>query len=494
MEAPKPPLTTESRLMVLMFTDLVGSTALKEKVGARAYGDMFRRHDELLAQALASARGEILQDNGDGYFIVFESPRRAVRAALLFQWLMKNEPWKELFATRVGLHLGEVDQSVSQAHNQPKFFGSAIDVASRVMSLATGGQILMTRMVYESARIDLREHPPLPNGAPAPALKWASHGAYLLKGAADPVEVYEVGAEGMAPLAPPPDSEKAKRTAVPLTPPSKSPSRRGLLIGAAAVLGAGGLGVGLWALLRNTDPLVDMRRREIEREVAAALAEQPLLIKDHVVQATTVDTITSSSNDGFQIITDHRTVDMRAWKEVPSDKMADFYSAVSTIRRVRLKKLAEKRFEMDSRTSGLDVFPRGLDAYPYDVQVLRSEQYVGNERMKVRKISVDVGNVPIGAEVLIRTASTAWNSCQTEQEQWFGLIGYKESFNVSMLVLFPPNKPFKSYSFSIAPTSKAPPKDYDGAKTAIAGPAKDWIWWEIPSPLADHVYRLHWKW
>ena len=46
-----------SRLMVLMFTDLVGSTALKEKVGARAYGDMFRRHDELLAQAHAQDKG-----------------------------------------------------------------------------------------------------------------------------------------------------------------------------------------------------------------------------------------------------------------------------------------------------------------------------------------------------------------------------------------------------------------------------------------------------
>src|SRR5436189_217054 len=82
-----------------------------------------------------------------------ETPRRAVRSALLFQWLMRNEPWSELFTTRVGLHLGEVDQGVSQAHKQPKFIGSAIDVASRVMSLASGGQILMTRMVYEAARI-----------------------------------------------------------------------------------------------------------------------------------------------------------------------------------------------------------------------------------------------------------------------------------------------------------------------------------------------------
>ncbi|MDB5321929.1 MAG: hypothetical protein JWN40_3560 [Phycisphaerales bacterium] len=206
------PQVASQRLLVLMFTDLVNSTAIKEQLGSQAYAQLLNRHDAFIRQALEVARGgRVLQDTGDGYFLSFDSVAQAVGAALVFQWLMAGEAWPVPFATRVGLHLGEVDQHTNAINEQEKFVGSAIDLASRVMSLARGGQILLTRAVFDAARQIVREHPVPAPMTPAPPLQWMAHGPYMFKGATEPMDVFEVGAEGSAPLAPPPDTEKAKR-------------------------------------------------------------------------------------------------------------------------------------------------------------------------------------------------------------------------------------------------------------------------------------------
>jgi class 3 adenylate cyclase/serine/threonine protein kinase len=200
------------RLAVVMFTDLVNSSDLKRRLGPEAYGKLMERHDALIRRAMAAApTGRVLQDTGDGYLISFDSIGHAVSAALIFQWLMAHERWEHPFASRVGLHLGEVNQAKSQATGQAKFISSAIDVASRTMSLACGGQILLTRAVFDAARQVVREHPEPSPGCATPSLRWVAHGPYLFKGAREPVEVFEVGAEGTAPLSVPPDSDKARR-------------------------------------------------------------------------------------------------------------------------------------------------------------------------------------------------------------------------------------------------------------------------------------------
>ena len=204
--------SSSSRLLVLMFTDLVDSTALKARIGIEDYQPLKARHDQFIRQALSAApTGKVLQDTGDGYFISFDSIGHAIGAALVFQWLMAQEAWPHPFQTRVGLHLGEVEQRHNEVTGQPGFVASAIDLASRTMSLARGGQILLTRSVFDAARQVVRHHPSPGPDAPLPTLKWMAHGPYLFKGSTEPIEVFEVGAESVAPLVPPPDSEKAKR-------------------------------------------------------------------------------------------------------------------------------------------------------------------------------------------------------------------------------------------------------------------------------------------
>ena len=119
-----------------------------------------------------------------------------------------NEAEGTAILDRVGIHVGEVYAANAKVAGKTfDFNGIQVDTAARIMSLAQGRQILMSRFVYDNAYQML-------NGYEIDGIQdieWRNHGLYAVKGVEDPVEICEVGEAGFAPLKPPPDSEKAKR-------------------------------------------------------------------------------------------------------------------------------------------------------------------------------------------------------------------------------------------------------------------------------------------
>lgn len=200
---------------VILFTDIVGSVGLKNKFGTESYSRLLVRQRELFQDSLRVATGcSIMQHTGDGFLAEFQTSSQAVNAALAFQYLLSVEPWgAQPLRVRVGIHQGEVMSEESHDPGRPQLVGLAVDLAARVMGLALGGQILLTRSVFDDARQFVRRHPEAAAGASDRPIRWVAHGRYLFKGMAqdESVEVCEVGAEGIAPLVTPPDGEKAKR-------------------------------------------------------------------------------------------------------------------------------------------------------------------------------------------------------------------------------------------------------------------------------------------
>ena len=183
---------------------------LKRKHGTSLYREALSRHDELFARIVREA-SVVLKDTGDGFMARFGAVSDAVNAALRFQCALAKEPAGVCrLRVRAGIHVGEIEEAGQESSGEMKIVGMAADMAARLMGLAQGGQILLTRSVFNNAREFVRQHPD-PGDAPAPALRWVAHGRYLLKGLDEPVEVFEVGGEGIAPLTRPPDSEKACR-------------------------------------------------------------------------------------------------------------------------------------------------------------------------------------------------------------------------------------------------------------------------------------------
>ncbi|HUG75729.1 MAG TPA: adenylate/guanylate cyclase domain-containing protein, partial [Acidimicrobiia bacterium] len=211
---PQPSTGSGKALAALMFTDIVGSVDLQQRLGTEAYLRFVARHDEILTQCLAQAPdARILNETGDGFLVRFGDPSEAVMTALRLQSCLHDERVEgERISVRIGLHLGGVTEMEEKLRGEKRVVGMPVNLAARVMDLAEGGQILMTRAVYEDARQFVREHPPVGDAAHPAELRWMSHGLYSFKGNAEPLEIFEVGAADVAPMKAPEDGSKAKRT------------------------------------------------------------------------------------------------------------------------------------------------------------------------------------------------------------------------------------------------------------------------------------------
>jgi serine/threonine protein kinase/class 3 adenylate cyclase len=197
-------------LLTLFFSDMVGSTQLKQRFGDIQAVTLIQRHHSLVRQLLLRFKdAEEISTAGDSFFLVFAKPSDAVQFALHLQKSLAELSFStgNAIRDRLGIHLGEVFVSESLDHQRKDLYGMQIDLCARVMSLAEGNQILLTRPVFDSARQVLRGHD-LPGLGD---LSWLNHGPYKLQGIEDPVEICEVGEITRAIGRPPPDSTKVKR-------------------------------------------------------------------------------------------------------------------------------------------------------------------------------------------------------------------------------------------------------------------------------------------
>src|SRR5204863_3795400 len=125
---------------------------------------------------------------GDGFLGSFCSVSDAINAALRFQYELKRKGDRQCqLRTRVGIHLGQITEVEEAPGTQPKLVGLAADIASRVMSLATGSQILLTRAAFDDGRQFVRQHPTVSEDNAKPPIKWVAHGQYLFDGIEEPL-------------------------------------------------------------------------------------------------------------------------------------------------------------------------------------------------------------------------------------------------------------------------------------------------------------------
>ena len=183
----------------LLFTDVVDSTKLLEQLGDAAMAALWSAHDRVARKLLVSHRGREI-DKSDGFLLLFDTVDDGVAYALAYHRALAS--LQPPIATRVGLHVGEViltenaPDVVARGAKPLEVEGLAKAITARVMSVAIGGQTLLT----DSACRALGQT----------SLRLESHGHWRMKGIADPIELFEVGGAD-APFTPPPDSAKVYR-------------------------------------------------------------------------------------------------------------------------------------------------------------------------------------------------------------------------------------------------------------------------------------------
>ena len=162
--------------VTMMFSDIVESTALYEKLGDLRGSELIRTHNEIFRREVAAHRGHEVQTFGDSFMIAFSSVRRAVLCAIALQraFAAYSASHPDLpIRVRIGLHVGEA------VRESTDFFGKAVILAARISALAQGGQILVSSTLHDVA-------------ASAGDLRFAPAGERPLKGLAGTHRLYEL--------------------------------------------------------------------------------------------------------------------------------------------------------------------------------------------------------------------------------------------------------------------------------------------------------------
>ncbi len=125
----------------VLFTDIVDSTRLATELGDRRWKELLDRHDRVAQGLVARFGGRLVKQTGDGPLAVFETPGEGIRCAEA----LRAELASDEIALRAGLHAGEVDLRGRDVG------GIGVHIASRVMSTAAPGEILVSRTVRDLA-------------------------------------------------------------------------------------------------------------------------------------------------------------------------------------------------------------------------------------------------------------------------------------------------------------------------------------------------------
>ncbi len=163
---------------IVLFTDLVGSTELRSRLGERAAEELRRKHDRLLGEAVEANSGRVVKGLGDGIMATFTSASDGVCAAVAIQRTIDrfNRAGKSpcLLAVRVGLSAGDVRFDEGDVH------GVAVIEAARLCDHAEGGVILAADVVrvlaaseeHRYVSVGPLELKGLPNHVPAVRCEW----------------------------------------------------------------------------------------------------------------------------------------------------------------------------------------------------------------------------------------------------------------------------------------------------------------------------------
>jgi class 3 adenylate cyclase len=165
---------------IVLFTDVVGSTELRSRLGEAAAEDLRRRHDTLVTEAVRAGGGTVVKNLGDGIMATFGGAADAVAAAVAIQQAIERHDRAGATAMelRIGISAGDV------VFDEGDCFGTPVIEAARLCAAASGRQILASEIIRWMAHADDQTFSPV--------------GDLQLKGLARPLPTVEVNWEPAA--------------------------------------------------------------------------------------------------------------------------------------------------------------------------------------------------------------------------------------------------------------------------------------------------------
>jgi class 3 adenylate cyclase/tetratricopeptide (TPR) repeat protein len=196
VEAPEAPVTrpadaegAERRQLTVMFCDLVGSTALSQRLDPEELRLLMQAYRKVCGEAVTRYQGYVAQYLGDGLMVYFGWPtaheddaERSVRSALEIVQAVKGVRAQPPLAVRIGVATGTVvvgEDSRADNAEAKLALGETPNLAARLQGLAGSNEIVIA---------------PATRRLVGAAFELSDLGAHALKGIAQPVHAWRVHA------------------------------------------------------------------------------------------------------------------------------------------------------------------------------------------------------------------------------------------------------------------------------------------------------------
>ena len=147
LEHPPGEVFVDAAFRTIMFTDIVESTSLTQRLGDAAAMAMVRAHDEIVRGSLERHRGSEVKHTGDGVMATFPSVVSAIEGAVEIQRRIADV--KGTGSTPVRVRIGMAAGEPVTERND--LFGATVQLAARLCSRADPGGILVAGTVHDLA-------------------------------------------------------------------------------------------------------------------------------------------------------------------------------------------------------------------------------------------------------------------------------------------------------------------------------------------------------
>jgi TolB-like protein/class 3 adenylate cyclase len=168
-------MSSSRQLAAIMFTDIVGYTALMGRDEEKAF-ELLDKNRRIQKPIIEQYNGRWIKELGDGVMASFNTVSDAVNAAIKIQEACNAA---KDFQLRIGIHLGEV------VFENDDVFGDGVNIASRIQSLAPPGGIWISEAVHQ-------------NVANKNNIETVFIKTETLKNVKDPVPIFQIKAKGVA--------------------------------------------------------------------------------------------------------------------------------------------------------------------------------------------------------------------------------------------------------------------------------------------------------
>src|ERR671922_2959358 len=200
-------------LGAVLFTDIVGSTAIAAEMGNTRWSELVSRHHRLIRRELRRFGGREQDTAGDGFFATFERPVDAIRCAAAACEAVRTLG----IEIRAGVSFGQLELVEGKAG------GLIVNTAARVMSVAGAGEVLVPAAVRDLV--------------PGTGISFDDHGTHHLKGIEGDLHLFRVTGVDGRPAAEPLDAIDAAERRGGMVPAAR---RRGGPVGGGPRAAGGG--------------------------------------------------------------------------------------------------------------------------------------------------------------------------------------------------------------------------------------------------------------